>query len=141
MALDLARPQPAKGSRARRTIGVLVDWLKHGYQDLVFAGLHYAAVALDVNLLCFAGGIFASDVRYGTTRNLIYDYVGPHLVDGLVLISGTLANVVGPTAFSRYCERYQPLPMASIGVPLQGMPNVTVDGAGGMRAAVRHLVE
>jgi sigma-B regulation protein RsbU (phosphoserine phosphatase) len=120
---------------------VLVDWLKDGYQNLVFAGVADAARDLDVNLICFAGGVLGSELRFATTRNLIYDYAGPPVVEGLVLLTGTLGNHVGPEALARYCERYLPVPMTSVAVPLPGIPTVVVDDAEGMREAIRHLID
>jgi chemotaxis protein histidine kinase CheA/DNA-binding LacI/PurR family transcriptional regulator len=130
-----------KDAHRRRTVGVLVDWLKDGYQNLVFAGVADAARELDVNLICFAGGVLGSELRFATTRNLIYDYAGPPVVEGLVLLAGTLGNHVGPEALARYCERYLPVPMTSVAVPLPGIPTVVVDDAEGMREAIRHLVD
>src|SRR4051812_25954357 len=122
----------ANGGREHRTVGMLVDWIKDGYQNLVLAGVADAARELDVNLLCFAGGVLDSPARFGRQRNLVYDFAGPHSVDGLILLSGTLGNHVGPAALARYAERWRPLPMVSIAVPVTGMPTVVVDDAEGM---------
>ncbi len=127
--------------RAIRKIGLLVDWLEDEYQDKVLAGVDAEAQANGVGLICIAGGVLRSPFRFGARRNFIYDLVGPESVDGLVIMSGTLGNYIGPNKLSRYCERYQPLPMCSIGVALQGIPSVLVDNAKGMRDAMQHLID
>lgn len=126
-------------TRTKR-IGLLVDWLEDEYQNKVLAGVDAEAQANGVSLFCLTGGVLLSPYRYGARRNFLYDLVGPACVDGLVLMSGTLSNYVGPSKLARYCERYRPMPMCSIGVALTGIPSVLVDNASGMRQAISHLV-
>jgi phosphoserine phosphatase RsbU/P len=128
-------------ARATRKIGLLVDWLEDEYQDKVLAGVDAEAQANGVGLICIAGGVLRSPFRFGARRNFIYDLVSPECVDGLVIMSGTLGNYIGPNKLARYCERYRPLPMCSIGVALQGIPSVLVDNAKGMRDAMIHLID
>lgn len=128
-------------ARAIRTIGLLVDWLEDEYQDKVLAGVDAEAQANGVGLICIAGGVLRSPFRFGARRNFIYDMVGPQCVDGLIIMSGTLGNYIGPNKLARYCERYRPLPMCSIGIALQGIPSVLVDNAKGMRDAMLHLID
>jgi DNA-binding LacI/PurR family transcriptional regulator/serine phosphatase RsbU (regulator of sigma subunit) len=121
-------------------VGLLVDWLKDGYQSTVFAGVADAARERDVNLLCFAGGTLGTPQGFSNNRNLIYEFVGPHSVDGLVLLSGTLGSYIGPSLLAAYCERFGPLPMVSIAAQVGGMPTVIAD-TDGMRDAIRHLID
>ena len=125
----------------RPVIGLLVDWLEDNYQNTVVSGVADAARELDVDLICFTGGVLRSPYRFAAQRNAIYDLAGPENVDGLLIMSGTLGNAVGPDELARWCERYRPLPMCSIAVPLPGIPSVLVDNATGMRELVVHLVE
>lgn len=128
-------------TRRTRRVGLLVDWLEDEYQNKVLAGVDAEAQANGVSLFCLTGGVLLSPYRFGARRNFLYDLAGPACVDGLVLMSGTLSNYVGPSKLARYCERYRPMPMCSIGVALAGIPSVLVDNASGMRQAISHLVE
>ena len=132
---------PAATGRDRQTIAVLVDWLKDGYQSLVFDGMADAARDLDVNLVCLAGGVLRSPLRFGSQRNLVYNFAASKSVQGILLMSGTLGNHVGPTELGRFCERFAPRPIISLAVPLPGIPTVVVDDAEGMRGAMRHLTQ
>jgi sigma-B regulation protein RsbU (phosphoserine phosphatase) len=125
----------------RPVIGLLVDWLEDNYQNTVVSGVADAARELDVDLICFTGGVLRSPYRFAAQRNAIYDLAGPENVDGLLIMSGTLGNAVGPDELARWCERYRPLPICSIAVPLPNIPSVLVDNATGMRELVVHLVE
>jgi phosphoserine phosphatase RsbU/P len=128
-------------TRRTRRVGLLVDWLEDEYQNKVLAGVDAEAQANGVSLFCLTGGVLLSPYRFGARRNFLYDLAGPASLDGLVLMSGTLSNYVGPGKLARYCERYRPMPMCSIGVALAGIPSVLVDNASGMRQAISHLVE
>lgn len=128
-------------ARTTRRIGLLVDWLEDEYQDKVLAGIDTEAQANGVSVFCVAGGVLRSPFRFGARRNFIYDLIGPSCVDGLVIMSGTLGNYIGPNKLARYCERYQPLPMCSIGIAMPGIPSVLVDNAKGMRDAMVHLID
>src|SRR5258708_17978826 len=110
-----------------RTLALLVDWLEDDYQNTVVSGVADAARELGVNLICVAGGVLRSPHRFAAQRNAVYDLAGAESVDGLMLMSGTLGNHIGPEELARYCERYRPLPMCSIAVPLPGIPSVLVD--------------
>ncbi len=124
----------------RPTIGLLVDWLEDRYQNTVISGVMDAAAEHDVNLICFAGGGIESPQRFGIQRNRIFDLVGQSCVDALLLMSGTLANDIGPTVMSKYCRRFAPLPTCSIAVALDDIPSILVDNATGIRQAVVHLI-
>ncbi len=127
-------------TRPRWRIGLLVDWLEDEYQNKVLSGVDAEAQANDVSLFCFTGGVLRSPFRFGARRNFIYEIAGPECVDGLVIMSGTLGNFIGPNKLARYCERFRPLPMCSVGVALAGIPSVLVDNAKGMRDAIAHLI-
>ena len=122
------------------TLALLVDWLEDEYQNEVVAGVADAARELGVNLICFAGGVLRSPHRFAAQRNAVYDLAGVESVDGLMLMSGTLGNHIGPEELSAFCERYRPLPICSIAIPLAGIPSVLVDNATGMRDLIVHLV-
>jgi DNA-binding LacI/PurR family transcriptional regulator/signal transduction histidine kinase len=126
---------------ARRTLGFLVDALEDDYQNAVLCGVVDAAREHDCNLLCFTGGLLDSPVRFGLRRNVIYDLAGPENVDGLLIMSGTLGNHVGPERLTGFCSRFRPLPMCSIAWPLADIPSILVDNASGMLELVVHLLE
>jgi DNA-binding LacI/PurR family transcriptional regulator/signal transduction histidine kinase len=123
------------------TLGVLVDWLEDVYQNSVLSGIRAAARSANVNLICFAGGVLRSPDAFGARRNGVYELANSDTVDGLVILSGTMGNHVGPDELARYCERYRGLPLASIGIALPGVPSFVVDNARGMAEAIGHLIE
>lgn len=125
----------------RPRFGLLVDWLDDEYQRNVLTGVEDAARRLGVDLVVVAGGVLRSPHRSGAHRNFVFDLVGQHNVAGLIILAGTIGNHVGMDELGRYCERYQPLPMCSVGIALPGMPCVLVDNQRGMRNLIVHLLQ
>jgi GAF domain-containing protein/DNA-binding LacI/PurR family transcriptional regulator len=128
-----------KESRKRLTIGYLMPWLHDPAYRVLWSGVHDAACAHDVNLICFPGGqLRRPDLAH---RNAIYDLATPEALDGLVLGSAALASYIAPEEFEAFYQRYRALPMVGFQRALEGIPSVTVDNAQGMRDVVSHLVE
>jgi phosphoserine phosphatase RsbU/P len=121
------------------TLGFLVDLLEDGYQSAVADGVLKAAKNGGATVLCFVGGILGSPERSALQRNHVFELASLATVDGLVVLGGTLVNHVGVDALAKYCERYRPIPMCSVGAPLTGIPNVLIDNEVGMRSVIEHL--
>jgi DNA-binding LacI/PurR family transcriptional regulator/signal transduction histidine kinase len=128
-------------SGARPTIGVLIDWIEGKYHSAVCAGLEAAARVAGANLIYFPGGSLKPPRLFEAQRNVLYDFVSPTNVDGLVLMSGPLSNYISPSEFADFYTRYRALPMVSIALALDGLPSVLVDNAAGMRQLLNHLIE
>jgi DNA-binding LacI/PurR family transcriptional regulator/serine phosphatase RsbU (regulator of sigma subunit) len=75
------------------------------------------------------------------TQNVIFDWISPDSVDGVIALSGVLVNFAGSGALTRLLERLSPVPVVSVGVGLPGVKSITVDNRAGMRKAVQHLLE
>ena len=125
----------------RPCIGVLVDRLEDEYQNQMFRGIHAAAIERDASVFFLCGGIIDSPYQSGRERNFVYDLVSPAALSGLIVMSGSLSNHVGPARLGDYCARFAPIPMCSIGVRLAGMPNVLVDNASGLTRSIEGLIE
>jgi diguanylate cyclase (GGDEF)-like protein len=127
-------------SSRRRRIAFFVDSIEESYQSTVLAGVVDAAKTADVSVLCFCGGILGSADPSAAQRNAIYELVDAHTLDGLVVMSGAIGNLVGAADMVTFCGAYRPLPVVSIAAALDGVPSVVVDDDLGMREAVTHLI-
>ncbi len=131
-----------RAKKNRRTIGLLIGRLGDiGYAANVWPGVADAAEERDASLICFVGGALNALHEFDLQRNVVYDLAGPENVDGLVAMSGSLGQFVGPERVLRYYDRFRPLPMVSVAMALEGIPSVLVDNAAGVRATITHLVE
>jgi diguanylate cyclase (GGDEF)-like protein len=126
--------------KRRGRIGFLVDSVEEPYQSTVLSGVLEAARACDFNVLCFCGGVLRGHGADAEQRNAVYRLVDAQSVDGVVVMSGALGNVVGPAEIREFCESLRPLPVVSVAAALDGIPSVVVDDDVGMREAVTHAI-
>jgi DNA-binding LacI/PurR family transcriptional regulator/signal transduction histidine kinase len=132
----------ARSQDSRLTIGLLIGRLgDQRYQAHVWPGVADVAEEQDVNLVCFVGGALRAVHEFDLQRNVAYDLASPENVDGLVAMSGSLGQFIGPEQLRYFYERYHPMAMTSIAMALDGIPSVLVDNQNGMRKAVTHLIE
>ncbi len=124
----------------RLTIGLLTHAISDEYSTRVWRGVMDAVQEANANLICFPGMSPNHPDRFSAQANVLYDLVSTEGVDGLVFSGGTLSNFIGMEGYREFCQRYQPLPAASIAVALEGVPSVVVDNRAGMYEAVTHLI-
>ena len=132
---------PENGPSARLTIGYLATAIGDGTARLLWSGIYELCRANNINLVSFTGNELESPGGFNRQSNLIYDMVDRGRLDGLVIWASSLAAYVGPEGMQGFCERYRPLPMVGIGLPLNGVPSITLDSYQGMHDALQHLVQ
>jgi diguanylate cyclase (GGDEF)-like protein len=126
--------------KRRGRIALLIDSIDEAYQGTVLSGVLDAARAAEVGVLCFCGGVLAGKEAGAEQRNAVYELVDAHTVDGLIVMSGAIGNVVGAAEMSAFCASFRPMPVVSVAAALEGVPSVVVDDDAGMREAVAHVV-
>ena len=122
------------------TIALLTDYLVSSYQVSIIRAVERAAVEQGVSLLILSGRALRAPTVGDATQNRVYELIGSHNVDGILLVSGCISSVVGPKALADYCSRYQPVPVCSLGLELPGIPSLVVSNEQGSRALVEHLI-
>jgi signal transduction histidine kinase/DNA-binding LacI/PurR family transcriptional regulator/AraC-like DNA-binding protein/ActR/RegA family two-component response regulator len=138
---------PEKSLSRRLRIGYIMPRISMPHGLAIWLGMVEAAGLHGVDLLCFAGGeVYHPDAARRlsgkqTTANVLYDLVDRGELAGLVVWGSSLGYYTGPEATFEFCQRFQPLPMISIGVSMPGIPGIVLDSYGGMTAAINHLIE
>ncbi|WP_437274920.1 SpoIIE family protein phosphatase [Sorangium sp. So ce375] len=127
--------------KKRRTIALVMDYVRGEYQSAVRIGVERAAEAHDVNLVIAVGETLSAHGPSEAAQNSIYRLVSAEAVDGIVIASATLCNFVGAEGVQRFCQGYAPMPMCSIGIPLEGIPSILVDNGLGIEMAAGHLFD
>ena len=125
----------------RPTLGLLAHGAGDPNSHRVWAGVASVAQERDVNLICFPGKPLRSPLEFEAQSNILYELVSAQSIDGLVIWSAGLPLFVDRQEMNAFCQRFRPLPMVTAGVPIEGIPGVTVDNYRGMRAVVSHLIE
>ncbi|KYF71786.1 phosphoserine phosphatase [Sorangium cellulosum] len=128
-------------TKKRRTIALLMDYVRGEYQSEVRFGVERAAEMHDVNLLVAFGETLALPGSNASAQNSIYHLIGPETVDGVIVASTTLCHHVGIEGMQRFCRAYAPLPVCSVGMAIDGVPSLVVDNALGIEISLRHLVD
>jgi phosphoserine phosphatase RsbU/P len=128
----------------RPTIALLVDGLIEDYEVKVWSGVGDAARGRDANLLCFACGTLNSPHLFSSQRNILLDLlenaVAAGHVDGVIALTGALANFSTAEEVRATYDRFSKVPLISIGMRFDGIPSITIDNAGGMYDIISHLV-
>ncbi|HLF26006.1 MAG TPA: substrate-binding domain-containing protein [Anaerolineae bacterium] len=148
--MAVSAPQPPPAQTRRTTIGLILRGTQDTYQFAVWSGVADAARQRDVNLVCFSGGTphrtqeqvnIPRGAEYEHERNAIHALISPDNIDGLVILTGSLSSFVSFDEIEAFCQRFHPLPVVSIALPLPNIPSVLVDNYRGMYDAVAHLIE
>ena len=139
---NTGRTSRSRRPNSRPTIGLLLDTMEVAYGGYLWAGAAEAARVRDANLICcLLGRHLIGSYGLEGKGSILHRLVGTENVDGLVISSGPLSNYVTPEALENLCEGYRPLPMASVGVPLEGIPSVLIENYQGMRDVMTHLLD
>jgi DNA-binding LacI/PurR family transcriptional regulator len=131
---------PPQGKRRR--VALLMDAIEDDYQAGIVRGAASAAQHAHIELVCLAGGVVGDagkDQR--CQRNFLYDLIDPSSFDGLLLLGGSLGAQLGMPALSQWMGRFGALPVVSLGAQVGGLHSIAVDGAPGMKATLRHLIQ
>lgn len=125
----------------RRRIALLLNDLSSVYQARFLSAIEKAAARYDLNLLTVLGRELGHPTPHERTQNVLYEWLGPESIDGVIVLSAAMANHCGTEGLVELCRRLEPLPACSIGLALPGVPSIVIDNRAGMRVAVDHLLK
>ena len=119
--------KPNPGSRP--TFGFVGNWgFTNPYSMPMWWGAVEAAQELDANLVNFG------NIYYPHINQSLYSLIHPDRLDGLILVNPTFHRV--------HKNFFSSVPIVNIGCPARDfVTSILVDNYGGMREAVRHLIE
>ncbi len=123
--------------RNKPTIGFLVSDLISNYYFPMWSGINDAAAEHGVNLICFPGKQMHSPDPLDLSGNIVYEFIGPENVDGIIL-TGSLTVFDKDTSFF---DRYGNLAKVIIAMELNGVPSIKTDNDIGFRALLTHLIK
>ncbi|MFZ5891133.1 MAG: SpoIIE family protein phosphatase [Myxococcota bacterium] len=124
----------------RRRIAFLLNDLSNAYQARFRLAMEKAAKQNDLSLVVAVGRELDHHEMQERAQNVVFDWMGPEAVDGVIVLSAAMSNYSGKAGLEALCRRLQPLPSCSIGLELQGVPSILVNNREGMRLSVEHLL-
>jgi HD-GYP domain-containing protein (c-di-GMP phosphodiesterase class II)/DNA-binding LacI/PurR family transcriptional regulator len=120
-------------------IAFFLDWFEREYQISIMRGMVDTARRLGVNLYCLEGGcLLKKDAEFD--RNLLFELVKGHNVDGLIISSAPIGHYASTEAMTQFCRRYAPLPIVSIAKEIEGCSSILVDNSA-LQDVITHLVK
>lgn len=128
-------------TRKRDTIGFLTTNIHTGASRGLWLGILETAVSQNINLICYAGGHINASDPSAAMRNIIYDQVDTHQIDGLIIWTSALEGARMPNNSASFYTKYNHLPIVDLASFAGFEPMVTIDGTEGMRALMLHLIE
>lgn len=133
-------PAAHKISRPRRgpRLGLLADALDDPFQSEVLIAAEREARTQGLDFVAVAGGMLGAEGD--NPKNFIFDLVGPHNVDALIICTHTIGQRASQEVVQAFVNQFAPLARVCLGVECPGLPSLLIDNEMGMYSVVRHLI-
>jgi diguanylate cyclase (GGDEF)-like protein len=126
---------PRRGPR----LGLLADAFDDEFQKQVLVAAEREAREQSLDFVAISGGMLGVELQH--PKGFVFDAVGPHNVDALLICAHTIGHHVTPAQIAAFVQRYAPLPRVCLGVEVPGLSSLLIDNEVGMYTAVKHLIE
>jgi DNA-binding LacI/PurR family transcriptional regulator/serine phosphatase RsbU (regulator of sigma subunit) len=136
------RPSLAPREDSRRSgkrVALLVNDVFSTYQATFRAAIERALRRHGYNLMVFMGREVGHVDPKERAQNAVYDWVSKEVVDGALILSGTIANFTGTGGMQALCDRLGGIPVFSIGLEIPGHGSVVLNNRRAQAGAVEHL--
>lgn len=126
----------------KKTIGLIINNFSSNYQIGIANSVEKTAVERNVNLIIFKGQDQPSGQKNEFLQNKIYDYAGRKNLDGVVIVTGTLAHYANQEEdLLSFFKKLIHIPVVSIGNSYKDIPSILLDNTHGMQELLVHLIE
>jgi len=129
-------------TKKRKHIGVLCSTIDIACQYDVWKGIVEIAEANDIHLTAYIGTYQTTDNNFTSHMESCFDIIwSDNLLDGVIVLSGFIAQNIGLEEFAKYAERIPGnIPVVSVSIEISGIPSVITHNESGMYSAVDHLI-
>src|SRR5690242_10562961 len=114
--------------------------IEQAFATLMFRGVYDAAKQFDFNLMVLPGKALKVHYEYEYQYNVLYDYIDPASVNGIIISGGSVSNFIGDDAYIQWCERFHPIPIVSIAARVPHGSYIRTDNEDPFAEAVTHLI-
>lgn len=125
----------------QRCIGIFTASLDDEYQSALWHAMEQEAKKRNIGTISFIGSRLGSPIASEASSNLAYHMASEQNIDGLIIISSSLATFFTTVDLNKFFAPWAALPRLSIGMRMQGMSDITVEGEEGIASLVEHLIE
>jgi signal transduction histidine kinase/DNA-binding LacI/PurR family transcriptional regulator len=121
--------------KSKLTIGFLDENDRDDYHLYITEGVYEAAKKYDVNIVRFSN--FTSDTI--KDNSMIFNFIKQFDLDGLLFLGWS--SILGKENFSDFKDRFDSIPLFSMGVKYDGIPSVYFDGGEYIKEMLLHLID
>lgn len=132
-------------TKHRRTVGLVIDQIaslvdQDFFQNIIISGVTDVLRQRDMNLIVFVVGKLFSPHGWENCRNILMEFIKPARVDGLIVLSTSIAGYVDKASIGNILQQYDHIPVVSIGETYDAHPSVISSCYEAMRQLVDHLI-
>lgn len=132
--------------KRRFTVGLVIDQIaslvdQDFFQNIIISGVADVARQRDMNLIVFVVGKLHSPFEWEKSRNILMEFIRPGKVDGLIVLSTSIAGYVDKHSIGKVLQDIGDIPIVSIGETYDTHPSVISSCYGAMREMVDHLID
>ncbi|MBN2444020.1 MAG: substrate-binding domain-containing protein, partial [Spirochaetales bacterium] len=129
------------GSKQQLTIGYMSNDLLLYYNRIIQQGIVKSCEQNNLHNIIFLGGELHSPYAGQKVRNRIYNLVNKHIIDGLIINAATIFNYSNEEQILAFCNKFQDIPIVSIGKKIPGHPVVLIENKEGLYKGIVHLIK
>lgn len=123
-----------------KSVAVITNALYH-YQNTVIAGVQSVLQALQIPVTVYVGQNINSPEPVYRRANDMYDLMDPEKHLGVILLSGALGVHLSDEALEEWVQRFEGVPVVSIGRKVRGVPSILINNRPAMQDMMQHLLE
>ena len=128
-------------AKKRPTIGYITQHAYDGIGLSLFTGVYDAARDYDINLINVVGGSTLINREVNQAEITAINLLNSKSIDGLITWASSLRFYMDINELEEFHHRFEPLPIVSIAMPMQGIPSILIDNAKGMKQLLGHLIK
>lgn len=125
----------------QKTLGFIGTGLVTAMQNQMWQGAIKAAQVHGVRLVYYPVISLSSTPPFNPNTKILLDFLDARYLDGLIVWYAGIAEGLGLELGRSYFDRYEGLPLVTIGGKLGNMPDLSIDNYHGIRLAVDHLID
>lgn len=127
-------------TKKRLTIGYITQHAYDGIGLNLLTGIYNAARDFDVNLINVVGGSTLTNREVNQAEITAIKLLTSKSIDGLISWASSFRFYMDINELEEFHNRYKPLPIVSISMPMKGIPSVLIDNEMGMKQILGHLI-
>jgi len=108
------------------------------------AGINKACEDFNINIVYFVGAIkysLADDIDFFSHYKKKLKYINPKNIDGIISWASSFQAIIPGKEIEDIHYNFKPLPIVSIGMKMNDIPNISLNNKDGVSKAIKHLIE